>query len=108
MTASVRRTARTPTVRKLPPRLAWSLPPERVAALAARAAAGDAAPVESFAPASGAKIVDLPQSSKADIDAAFERARVAQREWAARPLAERNAVFARLHDLILREQSEIG
>ncbi|WP_409454400.1 succinic semialdehyde dehydrogenase [Jatrophihabitans sp.] len=86
---------------------AWSLLPERVTALANRARAGGAPSVRTQAPATGAGIVDLPQSSVADLDAAFERARLAQLEWSARPLAERTAVFSRLHDLILREQSEI-
>ncbi len=89
------------------PQPAWSLLPERINALAARAIAGGAPPVETHAPATGAKLVDLPQSDVADLDTAFARARVAQQAWAARPLAERTAVFARLHDLILREQSEI-
>jgi succinate-semialdehyde dehydrogenase/glutarate-semialdehyde dehydrogenase len=106
MTASVRR--RTPTATPpgspAPP---WSLTAQRVTALTARAAAGGAAPVGTTAPASGAKLADLPQSNAADIDAAFARARVAQRVWAARPLGERVAVLRRLHDLILREQAEI-
>jgi succinate-semialdehyde dehydrogenase / glutarate-semialdehyde dehydrogenase len=85
----------------------WSLLPERVTALAARAVAGGAPSVETLAPATGAKLVDLPQSSTTEIDVAFDRARKAQREWAARPLAERTAIFSRLHDLILREQAEI-
>jgi succinate-semialdehyde dehydrogenase/glutarate-semialdehyde dehydrogenase len=90
-----------------PPAPDWSLLPERVTALAGRAVAGGAPSVETFAPATGAKLVDLPQSSTTDLDVAFERARQAQQEWAARPLGERTAVFRRLHDLILREQSEI-
>lgn len=104
MTASVRRRSSTPRKKPSPD---WSLTPERVVALAARAVAGGAPSVESFAPATGAKLVDLPQSSTTDLDLAFERARRSQQEWAARPLAERTAVFSRLHDLILREQSEI-
>jgi succinate-semialdehyde dehydrogenase/glutarate-semialdehyde dehydrogenase len=110
MTASVRHRpepARGRRVRATPAKLAWSLTPDRVAGLAARAVAGGAPPVETAAPVNGAKIVDLPQSSLPDIETAFERARVAQREWAARPLAERTAVFTRLHDLVLREQAEI-
>src|SRR5256885_823914 len=79
----------------------WALRAERAAALPARAVAGGAPSVETFAPATGAKVADLPQSGVADLDTAFERARKAQREWAARPIAERTAVFARLHDLIL-------
>jgi succinate-semialdehyde dehydrogenase/glutarate-semialdehyde dehydrogenase len=106
MTASVRRKPDAPARKAEPGRPAWSLSAERVAALAARAVAGGAPSVETFAPANGAKIVDLPQSSTADLDTAFERAHRAQREWAARPLAERTAVFARLHDMILRAQSE--
>ena len=108
MTSSVRRRATTPaTVTELPRRPAWSLRSERVAALASRAVAGGAPSVETHAPASGAKLVDLPQSSAADVEAAFTRAREAQREWAARPLGERVAVFRRLHDLVLSRQAEI-
>jgi succinate-semialdehyde dehydrogenase/glutarate-semialdehyde dehydrogenase len=108
LTASVRRrTASTKSARPSTPTPDWSLLPERVTALAERAVAGGAPPVETFAPATGAKLVDLPQSSTTDLDLAFDRARKAQQEWAARPLAERTAVFRRLHDLILREQSEI-
>jgi succinate-semialdehyde dehydrogenase/glutarate-semialdehyde dehydrogenase len=84
-----------------------ALPPQRVAELTARASAGGAKQVQTHAPATGAKIADLPQSSATDLDAAFARARAAQREWAARPVAERAKVLARLHDLVLREQREI-
>jgi succinate-semialdehyde dehydrogenase / glutarate-semialdehyde dehydrogenase len=107
MTASVKRKPAASSRSGAPGRLAWKLSAERVAALAARATAGGAPAVETFAPATGAKIVDLPQSSQADLDTAFDRARDAQREWAARPLADRTAVFARMHDLILREQDEV-
>ncbi|HLS75786.1 MAG TPA: aldehyde dehydrogenase family protein, partial [Nocardia sp.] len=51
-----------------------------------RAVAGGAGTVEVFAPATGAKIADLPQSSVGDIDRAFATARAAQREWARRPV----------------------
>jgi succinate-semialdehyde dehydrogenase/glutarate-semialdehyde dehydrogenase len=78
-----------------------------VRALAVRATAGDAPAVETHAPATGAKLVTLPQSSPVDVETAFARARAAQRDWAARPVAERAAVLARLHDLVLREQAEI-
>jgi succinate-semialdehyde dehydrogenase/glutarate-semialdehyde dehydrogenase len=101
MTAVVR------ALRPAPRRPDWSLLPERVAALAARAVAGGAPAVETYAPATGALLVELPQSNAADIDTAFARARDAQRDWAARPIAERAAVFARFHDLVLREQAEI-
>ena len=103
MTASVRRLQVVPetTGAEAP------LYPERVAALTRRAAAGRAPEVETHAPATGVKIADLPQSSAGDIEDAFARARAAQREWMQRPVKERAAVFARLHDLLLREQREI-
>ncbi|MBF6354212.1 succinate-semialdehyde dehydrogenase (NADP(+)) [Nocardia higoensis] len=72
-----------------------------------RAVAGGAGTVETFAPATGAKIADLPQSSVADIDRAFATARAAQREWARRPVRERVAVLRRLHKIVLAEQNTI-
>ncbi|WP_369028822.1 aldehyde dehydrogenase family protein, partial [Nocardia farcinica] len=71
------------------------------------AAAGGAPSVEVFAPATGRKFADLPQSSIADLDAAFDRARQAQRAWAARPIRERVAVLRRFHDIVLAEQDTI-
>lgn len=49
----------------------------------------------------GDLLVDLPQSTPADIEQAFATAREAQRSWAARPLRERLAVFKRAHTLFL-------
>ncbi|HLS75751.1 MAG TPA: succinic semialdehyde dehydrogenase [Nocardia sp.] len=72
-----------------------------------RAVAGSAGTVEVFAPATGAKIADLPQSSVEDIDRAFATARAAQREWARRPVRERVAVLRRLHEIVLAEQDTI-
>ena len=40
----------------------------------------------------------------ADVDEAFRRARTAQREWAARDIADRVAVLERFHDLVYRER----
>ncbi len=84
-----------------------ALPSELVQRLLALATAGAAAPVEVFAPATGAKIADLPQSDIADIESAFVTARRAQREWAAVPVRERAAVLRRFHDLVLAEQDVI-
>ena len=49
----------------------------------------------------GEVLVELPQSTPADIEQAFATARTAQVEWAARPLSERLAVFKRAHTLFL-------
>src|SRR3712207_2430628 len=42
-----------------------------------------------------------------DVAEAQRRARTAQVEWAARPLAERRAVLLRYHDLVLERQEQI-
>lgn len=49
----------------------------------------------------GDLLVELPQSTPADIEAAFATARAAQSEWAAKPLKERLEVFKRAHALFL-------
>src|SRR3954471_19780055 len=49
----------------------------------------------------GEVLVELPQSTPADIEAAYATARKAQKEWAARPLKERLAVFKRAHTIFL-------
>ncbi|MGN6129177.1 MAG: succinic semialdehyde dehydrogenase [Nocardioidaceae bacterium] len=49
----------------------------------------------------------VPQSSAADIEEAFQRARRAQEAWARVPLAEREQALLRLHDLVLDRQDEI-
>ncbi|OQS15505.1 succinic semialdehyde dehydrogenase [Nocardia donostiensis] len=84
-----------------------ALPQDLVRPLLDRAAAGGAPSVEVFAPATGHKIADLPQSSIADIDAAFGRARQAQQEWARTPVRTRVAVLRRFHDIVLAEQGTI-
>ncbi|MFR9750073.1 succinic semialdehyde dehydrogenase [Nocardia sp. 004] len=84
-----------------------ALPSSLVQPLLANAVAGGAPAVEVFAPVTGAKIADLPQSSTQDIETAFETARHAQREWARRPVRERAAVLRRFHDIVLAEQNII-
>jgi succinate-semialdehyde dehydrogenase / glutarate-semialdehyde dehydrogenase len=58
-------------------------------------------------PFTGEKLADLPASSPDDVAAAFDRARDAQRAWAAKPAAQRAAVLLRFHDLVLRHQSDV-
>lgn len=84
-----------------------ALPADLVKPLLDRAVAGGAGTVETFAPATGAKIADLPQSDTADIDRAFDTARAAQRDWARRPVRERVAVLRRLHTIVLAEQDTV-
>ncbi|GAB2479403.1 succinate-semialdehyde dehydrogenase (NADP(+)) [Jatrophihabitans fulvus] len=89
------------------PRIGAALDPARVALLVSRATAGGADPVLTRAPATGAVVAELPQSDVGDVETAFARARAAQREWAARPVAQRARIVGRLHDLVLARQAEI-
>lgn len=62
-------------------------------------------PVES--PADGEQIGAVPAGGEADVDLAVEGAREAQRRWADRPIAEREAVLGRVQDLVLDRQDEL-
>jgi succinate-semialdehyde dehydrogenase/glutarate-semialdehyde dehydrogenase len=82
-------------------------PAWRAAQLVARVVGGnDAAPIQMHAPFTGLPISTLPQATDADARAIFADARIAQRAWAARPVAERQRVLIRLHDLALERQAE--
>jgi succinate-semialdehyde dehydrogenase / glutarate-semialdehyde dehydrogenase len=70
-------------------------------------ASGGAPPVTTHAPFSGSVLVQLPQSTPADVAQAAVQARLAQREWATRRVTDRAAVFLRLHDLVLDSRDEL-
>ena len=55
----------------------------------------------------GEVITALPQSSPADIETAFARARVAQKAWAQWPVRKRLKVFKRFHQLLLERNETI-
>ncbi|WP_414168206.1 succinic semialdehyde dehydrogenase [Streptoverticillium reticulum] len=78
-------------------------------ALVARLTAGvtGSGSTVSHAPFTGEVLAQLPESTPEDVAAAFERAREAQRHWAARSVRERAGVLLRFHDLVLRRQSDI-
>ncbi|MBW1596964.1 succinic semialdehyde dehydrogenase [Streptomyces sp. JJ38] len=61
----------------------------------------------SHTPLTGDRLAELPESTPEDVATAFERARAAQRAWAARPARERAAVLLRFHDSLLRRQAEV-
>jgi succinate-semialdehyde dehydrogenase/glutarate-semialdehyde dehydrogenase len=63
--------------------------------------------VTTCAPFTGEPLAELPGSIPDDVIRAYDVARAAQQPWAARPLAERTAVFLRLHDLVLDRQDEV-
>lgn len=79
----------------------------RAAKLVERVVGGhDTAPIETHAPFTGQQVATLPQATDADARAIFADARAAQHAWAARPVAERQRVLVRLHDLVLERQAE--
>ncbi len=57
---------------------------------------------------SGEVLVELPQSTPADIEMAFAKARSAQRQWSQWPLKKRLAVFKRAHRLMLENAHTIA
>jgi len=77
----------------------------RLSALVAHS--GTAPTVTMRAPFSGHELAELPQSTDADVRSAAGRGRAAQHEWAARSVADRAAVFLRLHDLVLDHRDEL-
>jgi acyl-CoA reductase-like NAD-dependent aldehyde dehydrogenase len=65
----------------------------------------DALPVH--APFSGTVLGRVPRSTTADVRAAVDRARAAQRAWARRSFRQRAGIFLRFHDLLLDRQREV-
>ncbi|MEU6449760.1 succinic semialdehyde dehydrogenase [Streptomyces sp. NPDC046979] len=85
-----------------------SITPAFLEQLAARvSAAPDAARVTTSAPYTGVPLADFPVSTPEDVESAFARARVAQKSWAATPVAERKRILLRYHDLVLARQDEV-
>ncbi len=89
------------------PTASYGLEPEYVARLTRRvvSSTGESAAVHS--PLRGEPLAHVPQSSDADVDEAFAKARRAQEEWASTSLDERSTILLRLHDLVLDRQDEI-
>ncbi|MGP3973268.1 succinic semialdehyde dehydrogenase [Streptomyces sp. 8N114] len=79
--------------------------PALVAALA-RGVVGSGK-TSSRSPFTGEVLAELPESTPEDVASAFEKARAAQRDWAATPVRQRAAVLLRFHDLVLARQSEV-
>ena len=55
----------------------------------------------------GRPLGHVPHCTADDVVAAAHRAREVQKQWAARPVAERAEVLLRLHDLVLAHQDEV-
>jgi acyl-CoA reductase-like NAD-dependent aldehyde dehydrogenase len=64
--------------------------------------------VESIDPATGEAIARFESADPAEMPKIFERARAAQKEWAARPIRARVAMLRRLRDAIFESRDEIA
>jgi len=89
------------------PTASWALEPGYVEALTRRVVSTTGESLRAESPIHGAPLGHVPQSSTADVEHAFARARAAQVAWARTSLDERAAALLRLHDLILERQDEI-
>jgi succinate-semialdehyde dehydrogenase / glutarate-semialdehyde dehydrogenase len=63
--------------------------------------------IEVRTPYSGALLGKIPAMPNSDVEAAVDRARRAQAQWSARPVADRAGIFLRFHDLLLDRQNEV-
>ncbi len=89
------------------PSASWALDQARVRRLTGLLRATSGESVRAISPINGQPLGDVPQSTTADVEDAFARARRAQKAWARTSLEERSAIFLRLHDLVLERQDEI-
>ena len=63
--------------------------------------------IDVFAPATAERIGSVPACEASDVDAAVDRAREAQTEWAETPASERAAVIDRFADLVVDRREEL-
>ena len=59
------------------------------------------------APFTGEELITYPISSESDVEEAFTRARIAQRLWAATPVAQRAQIIGRIHHIAFARQEEL-
>jgi succinate-semialdehyde dehydrogenase / glutarate-semialdehyde dehydrogenase len=89
------------------PTASYALDRGYVRDLTARLVATSGRTVEVRSPIGDQPLAHVPQSSDADVEEAFRRARRAQESWARTPLEVRADALLRLHDLVLDHQAEI-
>jgi len=89
------------------PAASYALEPDYVARLTSYVLTSTSESVLARTPITGQPLANIPQSSVADVDEAFRRARVAQKAWAQTSLEERAACLLKLHDIVLQRQQEI-
>ena len=84
------------------------VPPARAARLLGLVTATSGEVHEAVSPLDGSAVARVPQSTPADVDAAFARAREAQRAWGALTASERGRRLLAFHDLLLANQAELA
>ncbi len=89
------------------PTATYALEPGYVRTLTDQVLATGAESVTTICPFTGQPLGSVPQSTPADVEEAFVRARRAQAAWARTPVERRAAALLRLHDLVLDRQAEI-
>ena len=89
------------------PTASYALDPAYVRALTNRVVSTTGTAEPSYTPITGQPLAMIPQSSEADVQEAYARARHAQRAWARTSLDERAELLLRLHDIVLDRQDEI-
>jgi succinate-semialdehyde dehydrogenase/glutarate-semialdehyde dehydrogenase len=89
------------------PTASYALDRGYVGKLTSRIVATSGRTEEVRSPIGDQPLAHVPQSSDADVEEAFRRARRAQESWARTPLDVRAAALLRLHDLVLDRQEEI-
>ena len=90
------------------PTASYALEPAVVRRLTDRLLATSGTSVPTYCPFNGQPIGTVPQSTSADVEEAFRRARRAQEKWARTSIDERQQMLLRLHDLLFDRQAEIS
>ncbi|MFT4009557.1 MAG: succinic semialdehyde dehydrogenase [Nocardioidaceae bacterium] len=89
------------------PTAAYALDQGFVRRLTSRVNATSGEAVLASSPINRAPLATIPQSSEADVEATFVRAREVQREWAEVPVEERERLLLRFHDLVVDRREEL-
>jgi succinate-semialdehyde dehydrogenase / glutarate-semialdehyde dehydrogenase len=89
------------------PTASYALDRSLVQSLTQRLVATSGSTVEVRSPINDQPLAHVPQSTEADVEEAFRRARKAQQGWMRTTIDTRAAALLRLHDLVLDRQSEI-
>jgi succinate-semialdehyde dehydrogenase / glutarate-semialdehyde dehydrogenase len=89
------------------PTASYALDRGLVQSLTQRLVATSGSTVEVRSPINNQPLAHMPQSTEADVEEAFRRARQAQQGWMRTSIDSRAAALLRLHDLVLDRQREI-